>query len=66
MRSQDLENTYRLNGAIYCNKIERFPHENSLIFDQNIFAFIMDRRSSVDIDTEFDLEFAKFLIGTDS
>ena len=49
MRSQDLENTYR-QWAIYCNKM-RFPHENSLIFDQNIFAFIMDRRSSVDIDT---------------
>lgn len=58
-RSQDLEKFYRLNGAIYICKTENFLKENTFFIKKNIFAFIMDKKSSIDIDDEFDFEIAK-------
>ena len=40
----------------------QFYLENSFIFSSNTFAFIMDRKDSVDIDTQIDLEFCEFYI----
>jgi len=61
-RSQDLPTYYRLNGAIYICKITRLLEEKSFMIRKNIVAYIMDRRSSVDIDEALDFEFAGLLL----
>jgi len=62
-RSQDLETYYRLNGAIYICKIDKLLEEESFFLKENIFAYVMDRESSIDIDEEFDFRIAEVLIG---
>jgi len=57
-RSQELETFYRLNGAIYICKTERLLDEKSFFLNDNIFAYKMDRESSVDIDEEIDFKIA--------
>ena len=57
-RSQDLDKFFRLNGAIYICKTKNFLKENTFFIKKNIFAFIMDKKSSIDIDDEFDFEIA--------
>ncbi len=61
-RSQDLEKYYRLNGAIYICKTERLLEEKTFFIKNNIFAYLMDKKSSVDIDDEVDFELAKVLM----
>lgn len=61
-RSQDLPKRYRINGAIYIVKTERFLTERTFFIKDNIYAYIMDKYSSVDIDDKFDFKFAEFLI----
>jgi len=61
--SQDLESYFRLNGAIYICKIEKLMEENSFFLREKIFAYKMDRESSVDVDNYTDLSFAKILMG---
>ena len=61
-RSQDLEKYYRVNGAVYICKTDKLLENKSFFLKDNIFAYIMDRKSSIDIDEEFDLEIAKVLI----
>lgn len=60
-RSQDLEKYYRINGAIYICKTKRLLEEKSFFIKDNIFAYKMDRKSSVDIDEEIDFKMAEFL-----
>ena len=62
MRSQDLGNYYKLNGAIYVNKVSRIAEEPSLFFEENSHAYIMERKLSVDIDTLDDLMYARYLL----
>lgn len=61
-RSQDLEKYYRINGAIYICNTKRLLNEKSFFLHDNIFSYIMDRESSIDIDEEIDLIIAKILI----
>jgi len=61
-RSQDLENYYRLNGAIYICKTDRLLEEESFFLKKNIFSYIMGRKSSVDIDEKIDFKLAELLI----
>lgn len=61
-RSQDLEKYYRLNGAIYICKTELLLKEKSFFIKENIFAYIMDRKSSIDIDEEIDFKMVEILI----
>lgn len=63
-RSQDLEKYYRLNGAIYICKTDKVLNEKSFLLKENIFAYVMDRQSSVDIDEEMDFLIAKLIMGT--
>ncbi|MGJ0290678.1 acylneuraminate cytidylyltransferase family protein [Aliarcobacter cryaerophilus] len=58
-RSQDLEKYYRLNGAIYICKTEKLLENKSFFLKDNIFGYIMDKKSSVDIDEEIDFIIAK-------
>lgn len=59
IRSQDLEKYYRLNGAIYICKTSRIMEENSFFLKDKIYAYIMDRESSIDIDDEIDFKMAE-------
>ena len=61
-RSQDLESYFRLNGAIYICKTDKLLDEKSFLLKNNIFAYKMDRESSVDIDEEIDFKIAKSLM----
>jgi len=61
-RSQDLPKRYRINGAIYICKTERFLKEKTFFINDNIYAYIMDRKDSIDIDEEIDFKMAEFLI----
>ncbi len=60
-RSQDLEKYYRINGAIYICKTDRFLEEKSFFLKDNIYAYTMDRRSSIDIDEKEDFELANII-----
>ncbi|MCK7630240.1 acylneuraminate cytidylyltransferase family protein [Shewanella putrefaciens] len=62
LRSQDLPDYYRINGAIYLTRVRRFYQENSLFLSSNIFAYVMDNESSVDIDHELDFLIAETVL----
>ncbi|PRM99444.1 cytidylyltransferase domain-containing protein [Aliarcobacter cryaerophilus] len=61
-RSQDLEKYYRLNGAIYICKTEKLIENKSFLLKDNIFAYIMNRENSVDIDEEIDFKIAEVIL----
>lgn len=61
-RSQDLPVYYRLNGALYICKRESLLAEKSFFLQDNIFAYCMDRESSIDIDEEIDFKMARALM----
>ncbi len=61
MRSQDLPQYYRLNGAIYLTKVEQFLQEGVLMSDNSV-AYKMDSHSSVDIDTKLDFIIAETIL----
>lgn len=60
-RSQELPNFYQLNGAIYVATVSFIKQNNSINYDDNVFAYIMDRCESIDIDDDIDFEIAKML-----
>ena len=61
-RSQDLEKHYRVNGAIYICKVNRFLKEKTFFFKDNIFAYRMDKHDSIDIDEKIDFKLAEVLL----
>ena len=62
VRSQDLPERYRINGAIYIADVKRFMDEKTFFFSSNIFAFLMDKDVSIDIDTPLDLKIAEVFL----
>ncbi|MEN4053843.1 MULTISPECIES: acylneuraminate cytidylyltransferase family protein [Sulfurimonas] len=62
LRSQELKQYYRLNGAIYIAKTELLLTQDTFFLEKNIYAYIMPQKESVDIDTQLDFDFATFLI----
>ena len=60
-RTQDLSPTYRLNGAIYIFDRDYVGRMQDL-YSEGTFAYIMDSRYSIDIDTHYDFELANHLI----
>jgi CMP-N-acetylneuraminic acid synthetase len=64
-RSQDFDNEYRLNGAIYILNVEQFLARNVTILMPS-FASIMPRIRSIDVDTKLDFDFADFLMDKQS
>jgi CMP-N-acetylneuraminic acid synthetase len=64
-RSQDLDIYYRLNGAIYICNINKIKEERSFFLKDNIFAYKMNRKSSIDIDNEIDFKLAKVLLDSE-
>lgn len=63
-RSQDLEKYYRLNGAIYICRTDKFLENKGFFLEENIYAYIMDRKDSIDIDEEIDFLIVKELMKT--
>ncbi|KKN82724.1 hypothetical protein LCGC14_0306820 [marine sediment metagenome] len=61
-RSQDLEKYYRLNGAIYICEVKKLLQQESFFLKENIYAYKMDRKSSIDIDEDIDFKIASLLI----
>lgn len=62
IRSQDLPKYYGLNGAIYICKMNKLLEEKSFILKENIFAYKMNRKNSIDIDTEIDFLTAESIV----
>ena len=60
-RRQDFKKVYRLNGAIYISKIDKI-YENRSFESKRTMSYIMDKQSSIDIDTENDLNYAEFIL----
>jgi CMP-N-acetylneuraminic acid synthetase len=62
VRSQDLPQNYRLNGAIYICRTERLLEAKTFFISKNIFAYIMSKDTSIDIDDGFDFKLVKCLL----
>lgn len=58
---QELKKYYRINGAIYIAKVNEFLANDDL-YTENCYAYIMDRKKSVDIDTIEDFQYAEWLL----
>jgi len=58
-RSQDLPTYYHLNGAIYICKTDKLLEQKSFFVKDDIFAYMMDRKNSIDIDEKEDFELAQ-------
>lgn len=61
-RSQELEKYYRINGAIYICKTDKLLENKGFFLKENIFAYIMNKESSIDIDEEIDFKMAEALL----
>lgn len=60
-RRQDYPQTFAANGAFYVFKTSDFLKYKD-IPNQEVGAYIMDKASSLDIDTPLDLQFARFIL----
>lgn len=58
-RTQDLGDYYHLNGAIYIFEKDRFLTSGEILDKESVDAFVMDKVSSMDIDTEEDFFIAE-------
>ena len=63
-RSQDLDKYFRLNGAIYICRTEKLLEAKSFFLKENIFAYCMDKESSIDIDEKIDFQLAALYMTT--
>jgi CMP-N,N'-diacetyllegionaminic acid synthase len=61
VRRQDFEGYYRVNGAIYINKINKLLNEE-LSLNDNKWPYIMDQKYDLDIDCIEDIERFKYLL----
>ena len=60
-RTQELEPYYRLNGAIYIFNRE-YVSKLDKLYSSGTHAYIINQKSSIDIDTEDDFELAEYYI----
>ena len=60
-RRQDMKSYYRINGAIYIQKTNLLM-DNTSIYSEGSYAYVMDKRHSVDIDDEVDFTVAQAII----
>ncbi|KPA96663.1 hypothetical protein PF70_03202 [Pseudomonas asplenii] len=60
-RSQDLPAYYRLNGAIYLARTDRFLAEQGF-FMPNSQSYLMTPEKSLDVDNYFDFKQCEFFI----
>ncbi|WP_270670117.1 acylneuraminate cytidylyltransferase family protein [Paraclostridium bifermentans] len=61
LRRQDMPTEYRVNGAIYICHVKYFEkHKN--FYDNNSYAYIMDKKNSIDIDDIYDFKVAEAML----
>jgi CMP-N,N'-diacetyllegionaminic acid synthase len=60
-RSQDLPKFYRLNGAIYICEKGVLMSQKTFFLKDKVYAYVMDKKHSVDIDDELDFKVAQIL-----
>jgi CMP-N-acetylneuraminic acid synthetase len=60
-RRQDLPKAYALNGALYVVPVASFRRDKAFVTPRTR-SLVMDRRSSLDIDTLLDFEIAEYLV----
>ena len=60
-RRQDMGVFYRINGAIYIQRKDLLMKGDS-IYSEGSYAYVMDKRHSVDIDDEMDFLMAKTIL----
>jgi CMP-N,N'-diacetyllegionaminic acid synthase len=60
-RRQDLDLFYRMNGAIFLTSVAYLLHDQN-IFRSSCFAYIMDKKRSIDIDDELDFLIAETVL----
>lgn len=58
---QALPDYYRINGALYWAKVKEFLQCPDF-FSEGFLAYIMDAKSSIDIDSEWDFQLAELII----
>lgn len=58
---QELEQYYRINGAIYLTNVEYYKKFKNFYKDKS-YAYIMDREKSIDIDTKLDFIVAEAIL----
>lgn len=61
-RRQDAQPFYRMNGAIYLLNMKYFLDAPHSTYRGKVYAYIMDKYSSVDIDTQFDFDIAEAIM----
>ena len=61
VRRQDFLDYYKVNGAIYINKIDT-NFNNDLSLNDNPLGFVMDSQYNIDIDEPIDLEVLKIML----
>lgn len=61
-RSQEQKTHYRLNGSIYIIKTNKLLNKKTFFLTKNTYAYIMDKKYSIDIDDEFDFKLAECLV----
>ncbi len=61
-RSQELPTYYRINGGIYIADVKKFLKEKTFFLSKKIYAYVMPKERSVDIDSAFDLILTKALL----
>lgn len=64
LRTQDLPTYYRLNGAICITRISSLMKEKTFFLEKNLYAYIMPRKASIDIDDIDDFQYAEYLSKT--
>lgn len=61
-RSQDMEELYHLNGAVYVTSRTVLMEKGKIYDNDNCTYIIMPRERSIDIDTEYDFSLAEMLV----
>lgn len=58
---QELEQYYRINGAIYLSNVEYYKKFKNF-YKEKSYAYVMDREKSIDIDTKLDFILAEVIL----
>ena len=60
-RSQDFSNFYRVNGGFYISWLDKFRLKQNF-FQGQVKGYLMSRLQSIDIDHDYDLDYANMLL----
>jgi len=61
-QSQTFSPGYQINGSIYIVPVSQFLKEKTLFISMGMVAYSMERKDSVDIDDQYDLSLADWLL----